>query len=290
MRPIVLHHGLFGFDKIEIKNFRLNYWGKVPDLLSKLGYKVYISKVGKTQSIEQRSIELHKFMKRHDIKDAHLVCHSLGGLDARFLLDRYITQEDKVNISTLTTLGSPHHGSEFMDLLSLKLGLGYRYNKVVDCPTPKSVLYQLMYYLDQPAYSCLTTEYCKYFNKTVSINPMTKYFSIGASFKCKQEFIHDTADSIVHNELKDMPLLKILTLKKLEDYMGLLERITFIMTNELNDGLVTLKSSHFEKQLTHLEGSHWDLVDKSGRFGYAMEEPVEEMYLKIVTNLKKFDE
>ena len=289
-RPIILHHGLFGFDKIQVKDFRLNYWGNIPELLVKLGYRVYISKVGKTHSIEQRSKSLHEFIKKNDIKDAHIIAHSLGGLDARYLLHKYKTQPDAINIKTLTTLGTPHLGSDFMDLLNKRFGLGYRYSSIKGIPKPTSILYQLFYYLDQPAYSCLTSNYSTYFNKMVSVNLDTDYYSIGAAFKCKNTFLEHLAKELVANDLKSIPILQILKLRKLDELIGLLERILFILTNEENDGLVTLTSSHFGHSLSTLQGSHWDLVDFSGRFGHAMEPHVEEMYVKIIQHLRKYDE
>ncbi len=285
-RDLILHHGLFGFDKIEISNFRLNYWGSAPELLKKLGYNVHITKVSPVHSIEERSRSLREFIKSRGLRDAHLICHSLGGLDARHMLDKY--RHDDFNIRTLTTLGTPHKGSEFMDLLSQKLGLGYRYS-LIEAPKPKTMLYQLLYYLDQPAYSCLTTEYSKEFNKTVQLNPKVDYYSIGANFKCDKSYIHDLANTVVNEDISRIPILKIITLKSLEDYMGLLERIMFLLAGD-NDGLVSLKSSNFGNYLATLDGSHWDLVDKSGRFGNKMLESVEEMYTTIVANLKKYDE
>eukprot|EP00835_Amoeboradix_gromovi_P005063 NODE_442_length_8548_cov_0.231862.p4 type:complete len:290 gc:universal NODE_442_length_8548_cov_0.231862:6795-5926(-) len=286
-RPIVLHHGLFGFDKIEIKNFRLEYWGNVPNLLNKLGYKVYISKVGMVHSIKQRSDELHDFMTRNNIRDAHLICHSLGGLDARYLLDTYRSRPDKVNIKSMTTLGTPHLGSEFMDLLNDKLGLGYRYT-TLKSPKPKSLLYSLLYYLDQPAYSCLTTSYCEHFNKTVELNTDAHYYSIGAKFQCSNESMSRLAQKIVDNDLNSLPILQILKIKKLDDYINLLERVMFLLSGD-NDGIVSIKSSHFQNYLTTLHGSHWDLVDKSGRFGLNMDPKVEEMYCVVVNKLKELD-
>eukprot|EP00834_Sanchytrium_tribonematis_P003409 NODE_130_length_16779_cov_1.687410.p7 type:complete len:283 gc:universal NODE_130_length_16779_cov_1.687410:6548-5700(-) len=281
MRPILMHHGLFGFDKIELARFRLNYWGNIPELLTKLGYKVYLSKVSKTHSIEQRSQELYEYIQKNNLENAHLLCHSLGGLDARYML-----HSRKLQIPTITTIGTPHHGSEFMDLLNRKLGLGYRYDP--NLSKPNTLAYHFLYYLDQPAYSCLTTKYCSKFNESIKENKFTKYYSVGASFKCDNEKIHHIAKQIVDNDVTNMPLLSILGLKTLQDYMDLLERIMYNLSGD-NDGLVSLKSSKYGQYLKTLSGSHWDLVDKSGRFGNKMEENVEKLYVDIVNLLKSHD-
>ena len=46
----------------------------------------------------------------------HLIAHSMGGLDSRFLITHLQPEEDN-RILSLTTIGSPHHGSPIADLI-----------------------------------------------------------------------------------------------------------------------------------------------------------------------------
>ena len=46
----------------------------------------------------------------------HIIAHSMGGLDSRFLITHLQPEEDN-RVLSLTTIGSPHHGSPIADLI-----------------------------------------------------------------------------------------------------------------------------------------------------------------------------
>lgn len=79
--PIVLCHGLYGF---EASN---QYWGETVRILRQKGVKVYTAKVHGTKTVEQRADELNKWICENvKERDINIVAHSMGGLDARFLI------------------------------------------------------------------------------------------------------------------------------------------------------------------------------------------------------------
>ena len=107
-RPsIVLIHGLFGFRKL----LWLEYFMGVRELLQSMGLRVVIPALPWCGNIERRSRSLAEQLAG-EAGPLHLVAHSMGGLDAR----AYITHLDGVrHVASLTTLASPHHGSEAAD-------------------------------------------------------------------------------------------------------------------------------------------------------------------------------
>lgn len=64
--PIVLCHGLYGFDRRgpeSLPMFQIRYWGGVEEALAKLGAKVIVTKVPRTGSVWERAQALHGILK-----------------------------------------------------------------------------------------------------------------------------------------------------------------------------------------------------------------------------------
>ncbi|CAJ0864820.1 9706_t:CDS:2 [Entrophospora sp. SA101] len=125
--PIVLCHGLFGFDKLgfeTIPYLQLHYWGGVQEALQKLGAKVVVTKVPGTGCIRTRALALQRILESnlHGGCELNLIAHSMGGLDCRYLITHLPT--DSYSIRSLTTIGTPHRGSPFMDWCRDIIGLG----------------------------------------------------------------------------------------------------------------------------------------------------------------------
>src|SRR5262245_33216623 len=112
--PIVLVHGLMGFDAVRVAGIRLgSYFPNVDDALRAAGNRVFTARLSPTAGVAQRAAELRDFLHR-DVPAGpiHIVAHSMGGLDARYMTSR-LGMKDRV--LTLTTLGTPHRGSPFAD-------------------------------------------------------------------------------------------------------------------------------------------------------------------------------
>lgn len=79
--PIVLCHGLYGFDKLgpdALPLLQVQYWGGIENELAKLGAKVIVTKVPSTGSIWDRAHTLHSILKSIlDGRDVNFVAHSM---------------------------------------------------------------------------------------------------------------------------------------------------------------------------------------------------------------------
>lgn len=120
--PIVLAHGIARFDAIFAKfGFDL-YFKHVPEHLAAHGFKAYRSRVDYAGSVVKRSAELkeeiERILREAGADKAHIIAHSMGGLDARHMIVD-LGMADRV--ASLTTIATPHHGTSFADV-SLKGG------------------------------------------------------------------------------------------------------------------------------------------------------------------------
>ncbi|WP_428311914.1 esterase/lipase family protein [Hydrocarboniphaga sp.] len=110
--PIVLTHGLFGWDSIH----GFDYFFLVPQALQISGAKVYVTQVSATNGVAERGEQLLRQVE--DIValsgsgKVNLVGHSQGGMDAR-----YVAAVRPDLVASVTTVGSPHKGSAVADLL-----------------------------------------------------------------------------------------------------------------------------------------------------------------------------
>ena len=112
--PVVFHHGLCGFDKILF----VDYYYKIPEHLKSLGVDVHSTKVSPVATIKVRAQELAtqigRILAQTGASKVNLIGHSMGGLDARYLIST-LGYGDRV--ATLTTLGTPHQGTLIADLI-----------------------------------------------------------------------------------------------------------------------------------------------------------------------------
>jgi triacylglycerol lipase len=111
--PVVLAHGLLGFDEIRLGSARHDYFRGVPARLEAEGAIVHRPRVAKIASIAARAEELAAFVRDVPARRVNVVAHSMGGLDARFAIAR-LGLERKV--ASITTVGTPHLGTPIADL------------------------------------------------------------------------------------------------------------------------------------------------------------------------------
>jgi triacylglycerol lipase len=171
--PIVLHHGLFGVVNFQVGRIRLSYFSGIDRAFTELGHPVILSRVHPTGSIETRARQLKAIILRQmrlqnlEGQKVLIFAHSMGGLDARYMISR-LGMADRVR--ALITLCTPHRGSPYADW-SLR-HLGQRLGGL-----------QLMNFLglDVQGISDLTTESMRRFNEQVPDAPGVKYYSISAA-------------------------------------------------------------------------------------------------------------
>ena len=172
--PIVLVHGLFGFDKLGVAGATLiNYFPGIPDLLTGAGNRVLIPSLTPTAGVEQRARQLKDFLLQHSPGEpVHLIAHSMGGLDSRYMI---ACLDMAPQVLSLTTLGTPHRGTSFAD---------WGVNRLQRLVKPILDMIGMPY---QGFYD-LTRANCKTFNERVLDVPGVRYFSVGG--KHDGHFLH----------------------------------------------------------------------------------------------------
>ena len=111
--PVVLAHGILGFDELKLGPIRSKYFRGVGSRLEKLGSKVYSFKVHPTASVASRAAELAKALESLDAEKVNIVAHSMGGLDARYAASVLGLSK---RVASIVTVGTPHRGTPLADL------------------------------------------------------------------------------------------------------------------------------------------------------------------------------
>lgn len=118
--PIVLSHGMFGWGDSDNNSLIgiFKYWGGMDDYLRSKGAVVYAPGKTALQSNAYRGQELkdkiNQFMASGGYSKVHIIGHSQGGLDSRYMVSN-LGMSSKV--ATLTTLSTPHYGSPIADIV-----------------------------------------------------------------------------------------------------------------------------------------------------------------------------
>jgi triacylglycerol lipase len=122
--PVVLVHGLFGFDRIGVPGAKLHYFRGLVDHLATLGCHAHAVRLPGAASVPERARILADKIEAlpHDRVD--IIAHSLGGLDARYALAKCGLAS---RVRSLVTIGTPHRGTPLADLATEgPLGLARR--------------------------------------------------------------------------------------------------------------------------------------------------------------------
>ena len=158
--PVVLAHGLRGFDRI----FACRRPGKecFPGIrrgLEAAGNRVLTARVGPTAGIAARAAQLKAFIRREvGTTPVHVIGHSMGGLDARHMISRLGMDRQ---VLSLTTVGTPHRGTAFADW-------GVRRLARFVCPVFRAAR------VSSDAFFDLTTDACRRFNERVPDAPTVR--------------------------------------------------------------------------------------------------------------------
>jgi triacylglycerol lipase len=128
--PVVLAHGLFGFERIGIGPFTMaTYFRGIPEFLRSLGHRVLVTRVHPTAGIRRRAAKLgERILRAFPDERVHIIGHSMGGLDARELL---ADPAWAGRVLSLTTIATPHLGSTLAEVAQKKFGPIYRLLKAV---------------------------------------------------------------------------------------------------------------------------------------------------------------
>ncbi len=123
--PIVLAHGLFGFNRIGIAGLTITaYFRGIPEVLRRAGNRVLVTRVPAIAGVEYRARRLgEQIIRAYPNEPVHVIGHSMGGLDARQLL---VDPAWHKRVLSLTTVGTPHLGTSLADFAELRAGRVFR--------------------------------------------------------------------------------------------------------------------------------------------------------------------
>ncbi len=246
--PIVLAHGLFGFSELRLvpRLPAVQYWHGIQDALRASGATVYATSVPPSSSIAVRAARLAEGIAAAQQQQSstssttppppvNIIAHSMGGLDARYMISQLLPHSD-VRVASLTTIATPHRGSPVADYL-------------VDADSQSPLHLPRLYHLlaraglGTEAFEQLTTRYmASTFNPSTPDAAGVRYFSYGAA-------------------TPPPPLLGVFRppWRVVRDAEG------------ANDGLVSVASSRWGDYRGTLVGvSHLDLINWSNRMRWAL--------------------
>lgn len=205
----------------------------------------------------------HNFEETDTPIKLNLICHSMGGLDARYLISKFHHKSYK--IASLTTISTPHHGSECADFI-INLVNAYPSLKPV---CPKSVFQ-------------MTTEYAKSFNDEIKDDPSVAYYSYGARMDPKWYNVFAPTWRIMERQI---------IINKTAEGMDVSD------VSVDNDGLVSVESAKWGEYLGTLDNvDHLDLINWTNTMRSAYRKTVLDkiptfdpnvLYLDIADRLSK---
>jgi triacylglycerol lipase len=172
--PIVLVHGLLGFDRVKVGPYTLlRYFPRIEEALTAAGYRVAVPNLAKTRGVSHRAEQLRRSILTAFPNEAvHVIAHSMGGLDARYMIS-CLGMHDRVR--SLTTVGTPHRGSAFADWGARRLSR-----------TIKPLL--RFWGVPTDAFDDLTTERCARLNEMAPDVPGVRYYSVAG--RCERSVLH----------------------------------------------------------------------------------------------------
>lgn len=250
---IVLIHGILGF----CKKFGIEYFNGVKDRLTKSGPRVLVPELDPAGSIFTRGEQLRALLLQafrdstlDPDDETHLIGHSQGGLDARFMLSPANPQNSGANdlstkISTLTTISSPHQGSPVADFLLLRPLDRWlrRLAKFIGRPVLAEEFVESgleLFGVDSMALEDLCTGSMQQFNEKYPDNPAVRYLAVAGTGRGRKP---ETSLFLLgfHHYIK-------------------------AVTHEANDGLVTVSSA-----LRWPEGSQIWPTDHADEIGHNLD-------------------
>ncbi len=162
--PIVLVPGLRWCDPFfSQRRPSVELFPGVRHILESAGNRVLTARVSPTASVATRAAELKAFLQSNvGSQPVHLIGHSMGGLDARYMISRLGMDRQ---VRSLTSVATPHRGTTFADWFLRRFA---RY---------VSPLFRALGIPDDGVFD-LTTDACQRFNESVPNAPTVRYASV----------------------------------------------------------------------------------------------------------------
>lgn len=212
--PVILVHGLFGFDRVGVPGARFDYFRGIAKYLEGLGCHAHAVRLPPVGSVPARAAKLVEAIEKlgHDRVD--VIAHSLGGLDARYALSRLGLDK---RVRSLVTIGTPHRGSPIADLvLKGPIGWAHRVMRAIGLPLE--------------AVEWLSTEALERFNREVVDAP-------GVRYACVVGGLH-RADSVV-------PIALVPAHAYLRKVAGVNDGVVPVSSQYWGETLAEIEADHF---------------------------------------------
>ena len=255
--PIVLVHGMGGFDKLKNLPLDIVYFNGVKDDLAQHGETQVFATVAPpydTSEVRAQYVaeQIDQILATTGAKKVNIIAHSQGGLDARVLTSpQGLGYGDRV--ASVTTVATPHRGSGIADLV---LGLADNVpGDVFDDVT--NVILKLLevsvYDLQNDPHlraqlNEMSEKYMKNtFNPKYKDDSRVKYSSYGGRTNLQTGWVA-CADSTYPNDIFRVDAAPILLFPSTVYLQGL--------TLKANDGLVTVDSAHWGEFLECVPADH----------------------------------
>lgn len=227
----MLAHGLLGFDELRLAGNLLpgvHYWRGITAAMRANQIQVIMAQVPASSSIEERALKLSQDIAAQAAgKSVNIIAHSMGGLDARYMISRL--KPANVKVLSLTTIATPHRGSAFADYCLDVVGKRYL-----------AQVYRVLETLGlgTGAFAQLTRRYlADEFNPQTPDVEGVRYFSYGATVQPSVWSVFRLPHGVIASE------------------------------EGANDGLVSVHSAQWGKyQGTLVDVSHLDLINWTSRF------------------------
>jgi triacylglycerol lipase len=164
--PVVFCHGMLAFSMLKMaipENH--NCFSVLRQPLRDRGYRVFFPQVPPTSGVAERAAQLREQILRWTDEPVNLIAHSMGGLDARYMTSRLDMAD---HVVTLTTVGTPHHGSYLADWFLTN------YRKRVPL-----LLALEAFGFNVDGFKACRPAVCREFNAATPDIPTVRYFSYG---------------------------------------------------------------------------------------------------------------
>jgi pimeloyl-ACP methyl ester carboxylesterase len=166
--PLVFCHGMLAFSTLRMQlPDNLNPFAVLGQSLRDRGFQALFPQVAPTSGIVARAKQLCEQIRRWKDRPVNLVAHSMGGMDARYLITHLGMAE---RVRSLTTICTPHRGTYLADWFVTN----YR-NRV-----PLLLAMQAMGVNVDGFRDCRLSE-CAAFNHATPNMPGVAYFSYGGA-------------------------------------------------------------------------------------------------------------
>jgi triacylglycerol lipase len=166
--PLVFCHGMLAFSTIRMQlPDNLNSFTALRRPLRERGFRALFPQVAPTSGIVARASQLREQILRWTDEPVNVIAHSMGGMDARYLIT-HLDMGDRVR--SLTTIATPHRGTLIADWFIAT----YR-NRV------PLLLAMEAFGINVDGFGDCRPAACKDFNTRSPDVPGVKYFSYGGA-------------------------------------------------------------------------------------------------------------